>query len=150
MQSLNANQLGDTVKTPGAFDARKTAVVRNTFKDALNGYNFGKDSASNIKLAQYGLDDLSFTSSNSMDGFAVFSDIYYPYGWKAYVDGTEKSPIVKVDYALRGIKIPKGNHKIEFHFKPDSYYTGNKVAMISSLLLLLLCAGAIYPILKKE
>jgi uncharacterized membrane protein YfhO len=115
----------------------------------MGNYTFGKDSASFVKLDKYGLDDISFKSSNSKDGLAVFSDIYYAKGWKAFVDGKE-TPIMKADYVLRAIKIPAGNHSIEFHFRPMSFYNGQKVAMASSLLLVGLCLWAFVPLFKKE
>lgn len=149
MASLNAPALGDTAQMQGGFDARRTAVIRNTFKDQLNGYNFGKDSAAYVKLTQYGLDDLSFASSNNKDGLAVFSDVYYAHGWKAYVDGKE-TPIVKANYVLRAIKIPAGQHKIEFHFRPESFAKGGTIAMISSILLLGLALGALYQAFGKQ
>jgi hypothetical protein len=149
MDGLNANKIGDTTVIPNAFNPKKTAVVRATFKNDMGSYVFGKDSAAFVKLDKYGLDDISFTSGNSKDGLAVFSDIYYAKGWKAYVDGKE-TPILKADYVLRAIKIPAGNHKIEFHFRPASFYNSSKVAMASSILLILLCLGALYPLFKKE
>lgn len=149
MSSLDANLLGDTVKVPNAFDPKKTAIIRATHKDLLNGYTFGKDSVAYVKLAKYGLNNISFTSSNSQDGLAVFSDIYYPHGWKAYVDGQE-TPIIRTNYVLRAIKIPKGSHKIEFAFKPKSFYTGGTVAMISSILLYGLMLAALYVGLRNK
>jgi hypothetical protein len=149
MNGLNAGNFMDTTVVPNAFEPKKTAVIRSSFKDQLGSYTFGKDSSAGVKLAQYGLDDISFTSSNSKDGLAVFSDIYYAKGWKAFVDGKE-TPIIKADYVLRAIKIPAGNHKIEFHFHPDSFYNGQKVGLASSILLILLCLGALFPLVRKE
>ncbi len=148
MDDMKANDLGDTAEVPNAFNPRKTAIMRVTFKDTFGNYAFGKDSTSYVKLARYGLDDISFTSSNTKDGLAVFSDIYYSKGWKAFVDGKE-TPIMRVNYVLRAIKVPSGNHNIEFHFHPDSFYNGQKVAMVCSILLMLLVAGSFYPLLKK-
>jgi len=149
MNGLNAPAIGDTAMKPGAFDPNKTAVMRVDFKNDMGSYTFGKDSAAHIKLAEYGLDDLSFKSSNSKDGLAVFSDIYYAKGWKAFVDGKE-TPIMRVNYVLRAIKVPAGQHNIEFHFRPDSFYKGQKIALASSVLLLLLCAGALAPLVMKR
>ena len=148
MMALNANRLGDTTQVPNAFDPSKTAVVRDNFKQELGNYNFGKDSAASISLTKYGLNDLSFESNNSQNGLAVFSDIYYPYGWKAYVDGQE-TPIIKADYLLRAIKIPAGKHKIEFKFHPDSFYKGNTIALITSLILILTAIISIVMVFKN-
>ncbi len=149
MDGLNAPGIGDTVVVPNAFDPRKTAVMRTSFKNDLGNYTFGKDSAAFVKLDRYGLDDISFKSNNSKDGLAVFSDIYYNKGWKAFVDGKE-TPIMKANYVLRAIKIPAGSHSIEFHFHPESFYKGQKIALASSILLILLCLGAIFQAFKKD
>jgi hypothetical protein len=148
MNSLTAPDLGDTAMVANAFHPLNTVVLRSTFKNEVGNYAFGKDSAAAVKLSKYGLDEMSFTSSNSKDGIAVFSDIYYSKGWKAYVDEKE-TPIMRANYVLRAIKVPAGNHKIEFRFKPSSFYTGQKVAFVSSILLILLCLGAFYPAFRK-
>ena len=148
INGLTAANLGDTAAKPGAFQPKKTALMRNTFQKDMGTYAFGKDSAASIKLTKYGLDDLSFVSNNSKDGLAVFSDIYYANGWKALVDGKE-TPIMKANYVLRAIKVPAGQHKIEFIFHPDSFYTGQKIAMASSFLLILLFLAGVYALIME-
>lgn len=147
MQMLNAPPLGDTAFNPNAFNPARTAVVRANFEGQLAGYQFGKDSAASIQLTKYGLNDLSFVSNNSQNGFAVFSDIWYPYGWEAYVDG-KQTEIIRANYVLRAIKIPAGQHTIEFKFRPQSFATGNTIAMFSSLLLIGLMLAGIFMGLK--
>jgi hypothetical protein len=149
MNALNAPELGDTTEMPGSFVARNTAVVRNTFKGQVGDIAPVADSTASVKLSSYGLDDISFSSHNSQEGFAVFSDIYYDKGWKAYVDEKEV-PIIRANYVLRALKIPAGDHKIDFRFRPASFYNGKKVAIVSSVLLVLLCAGAFYPAIRKK
>ncbi|WP_345085075.1 YfhO family protein [Nemorincola caseinilytica] len=149
INALRSNILGDTVQVPDAFDPRKTAVIRNTFKSTIGSFVPGADSTSKITLTRYGLGDLSFSSSAPKPGLAVFSDIYYSKGWKAYIDGKE-TPIVKANYVLRAIMIPAGNHNIEFHFRPDSFYNGRKVAMAGSLLIIALCVAAVYVPARKR
>lgn len=147
--ALNAPKLGDTTQVPNAFNAKHTAVMRSTFKNDLSGYSFGKDSAARVVLTKYGLNDLAFSSSNRQNGLAVFADMYYAHGWKAYVDGKE-TPILKANYLLRAIKIPAGEHKIEFRFHPSSFYTGDKIAMVSSLLLFLVLGVSVYQLSNKK
>lgn len=148
MLSLNARSLGDTTQVPNAFDASEEAVLRTSYKDELSGFNYGKDSAAYVKLDQYGLNNISYVSKNSKDGLAVFSDMYYPYGWTAYIDGNE-TPILKANYLLRALKVPAGEHKIEFKFRPKSFYTGDNIAMVSSILLILMAVGSIGMAYKK-
>lgn len=147
--SLNAENLGDTARVANGFKAKEQAIVRNTvWKN--NPTSFVVDSSAGIKLTRYGLNDLSFTSTNAQNGFAVFSDIYYDKGWKAYVDGKE-SPIYKTNYLLRGLMIPAGKHEIKFEFKPESFTKWSGVTRISSMLVILLSlAGIAFSIIKKE
>ena len=104
------------------------------------------DSSASIKLIKNMNDDITYQSIAGTNQFAVFSEIYYPNGWKAYVDDKEL-PIVKVDYALRGLNIPAGNHIIKFHFAPASYNLGNMLnlwAGIISIIALIVCAFFLY------
>lgn len=146
--AMKANYLGDTTQVPGAFNPKTTAIMRSTYKNELNGYSYGKDSAATVKLSKYGLNHISFTSNNSQNGVAVFSDIYYPYDWHAYVDGKE-TPIMKANYVLRAIKVPAGQHNIEFKFTPKSYIVGDKIAAACSTLLVLLLIGSIVKNVRK-
>ncbi len=149
MNALNAPQIGDTAVDPNAFSPLEEVVLRSTYKGDLANASVGKDSSAYVKLSEYGLDDISFTSHNSSAGIAVFSDIYYSKGWKAYIDDKE-TPILRADYVLRAIQVPKGDHKIVFKFRPQSFYTGKKVALVSSILLVALMLGAFYPMFKKQ
>jgi len=145
--ALKAPNIGEPDTLNTGFNPKQTAVMRSKFKSDLGNYNFGKDSAAYVKLAQYGLNNISYVSKNSKDGFAVFSDVYYPFGWKAFVDGKETT-IYKSNYILRSIKVPAGEHKIEFKFEPEKFYTADKIAMVSSLLLLLTVGVSIFMALK--
>jgi len=146
MDALNAGKLGDTAHVAG-FQPLNTAVVRTKYKDKIGG-DIGKDSMATVKLSKYGLNEITYSSNNSREGLAVFSDIYYK-DWHAYVDGKE-TPIVKADYVLRAVKVPAGQHKIEFRFVSEAYNKGNTIALISSILLIGLCLGAFYPLVKKR
>lgn len=146
--ALKAGNIGEQPDSnTQEFNPKQTAVLRSTYKNDFDGYSLDKDSAAYVKLAEYGLNDISYVSNNSKNGFAVFSDIYYPYGWKAYIDGNE-TPIYRTNYLLRALKVPAGEHKIEFKFHPEKFYTGDKIAMVSSLLLILAAAGSIFMALK--
>jgi hypothetical protein len=150
MDAMNAAALGDTTPVAGAWNARQTAIIRKDFAATLgNGTSFTRDSAAYIKLEQYGLNDLSFVSANSHEGLAVFSDIYYDKGWKAYIDEKEV-PIIKANYVLRALKIPAGNHKIAFHFRPETYYRSSNLAMVGSLLIYLLIGAAVFMAFRKK
>jgi hypothetical protein len=87
------------------------------------------DSTASITFIQNLNDYLKYESNAATNQFAIFSEIYYPYGWIATVDGKE-TPIVRTNYLLRGINIPAGKHTIEFNFKPHSVALGNLLGFI--------------------
>ncbi|TAM97237.1 MAG: hypothetical protein EPN39_11765 [Chitinophagaceae bacterium] len=131
------------------FDPKTTAVINQSFKGSLNGETALTDSTTHIQLTHYSLNDMQYASDNAQNGFAVFSEIYYPAGWKAYIDGKE-SPIIRVDYAFRGLMIPAGKHTIEFKFHPKTYFLGQEISGISSVILILLViAGLVWEITRR-
>ena len=79
----------------------------------------------------------------------MFSEIYYQPGWQAYIDGVEEKHI-RVNYALRGMEIPSGRHTIEFKFEPQVVKTGSKIALGSSIVLVLLILGGLFWEFKKR
>jgi uncharacterized membrane protein YfhO len=100
------------------------------------------DSTATIKVTEYLNDKITYTSSSNTNQFAVFSEVYYPHGWNAYIDG-QKADYIKVDYVLRGMSVPAGNHTIEFRFEPQSYKTANSLMLVASLLTFALLIAAI-------
>jgi hypothetical protein len=148
--ALNAPSFGDTMQAPGDFHPKETAIIRDTYTDEIKGLQPSADSGAYVRLTKYGLNDIHYESNNSREGLAVFSDIWYPYGWKAYVDGKE-TPIIRADYVLRALRLPPGKHKIDFVFHPSKFYTGNTLAGISSILLYaLLIAAIIFAVKSKK
>ncbi|MBL7930597.1 MAG: YfhO family protein, partial [Bacteroidia bacterium] len=124
------------------IDTKTEAIVNTSFKQEL-GLKDTYDANGTIKMLSYKPNDLVYETENKSEGFAVFSEIYYKSGWNAYVDG-ELKPHAQVNYVLRGMTVPAGKHKIEFKFEPKTYYTGNSIAMVGSILLLITVAGGIY------
>ncbi|WP_317897042.1 YfhO family protein [Aurantibacillus circumpalustris] len=117
------------------IDTKSQAIVNEQYKsDFASKENYNGEGS--IKLISYEPNDLVYETDTKAEEFAVFSEIYYKYGWNAYVDGQLKSHI-PVNYVLRGMNVPPGKHKIEFKFEPKTYYTGNTIAMLGSILLFL-------------
>ncbi len=153
MNALNAAAINNPMdSTAGHFNPAQTAVVRETYKSQLGNDPIGKDAAAYVKLVPggYNLRRMKFESSNTQNGLAVFSDIYYPLGWKATVDGKEV-PIIRTDYVLRAIKVPAGKHTIEFVIsETPAQLKGGKLALVGSVLLtLLLLSGVYFTFFKK-
>ena len=99
------------------------------------------DSTASIKLDFNRNDHIKYSTKASAPQFAVFSEIYYPRGWKAFIDGKE-APIARVDYTLRGLSVPAGNHEIEFKFDPESFMLGDKIGLVIGIISFLLLFGA--------
>ncbi len=116
---------------------RYEAVIDKRFEEHVEGLNLQTDSLASIELKSYAPNYLVYESHSSIEQLAVFSEIYYDQGWKAYIDGTE-TPHSRVNYVLRGMRLPPGEHKIEFKFHPQAYYTGEKISLASSVLLLIM------------
>jgi hypothetical protein len=150
MKDLDAPSLQNPTDTSmGIFRPLQTAILRDSLKPHFNNFTFGKDSAAYIKLTQYAPNKLRFESNNAQNGLAVFSDIYYPLGWKATIDGKEY-PILRTDYVLRALQIPAGKHVIEFTFDPPAFAKGERIGLYGSILLTLLLIGAIGTGLRKK
>lgn len=131
------------MKAMDDFDSKTTAIYNvNTFKNIALKSTYQIDSTSSIKLITYKPNYLKYESSNKQEGLAVFSEIYYPHGWNAYIDGT-LTPHVSVDYVLRALSIPAGNHVVEFKFEPEVVKTGGKIALISIILMALVIGGSL-------
>lgn len=130
------------------FDPAMTAIVDRRFSEYVTGLSLKKDSLANMKLTEYKPNRLYYESNTIAEQLAVFSEIYYDKGWNAYIDGI-KTPHIRVNYVLRALRIPAGQHKIEFKFEPSAYATGEAISLASSSLLLLLVAYAVAIGLKK-
>jgi len=128
----------------------QTAVVDQKFKEEAKSIQSAfKDSASVITLKEYKPNRLTYSVSTSKEGVVVFSEIYYPNGWTAYVDGVE-TPHFRADYILRAMVVPAGKHTIEFVFDPASIHATEAIAYGSILLLILGVAGLIYYNTRKK
>jgi hypothetical protein len=132
------------------FDPKRQAVIDVRYKDKVNGINFSSDdSSSAIILTEYKPNHLIYNSSSSSERLAVFSEIYYDKGWNAYIDG-KPSDYVRADYVLRAMRIPAGNHTIEFKFEPEVIHTGERIAFASSLILILMFGFTVYKEVRDK
>ena len=109
----------------------------------------GADSG-RVELVHYSPNRLRYDVSAPAKGLAVFSEIWYPAGWKAFVDGNEV-PVLRADYALRALMIEEGDHEVEFVFDPASFTVGRNISLASSIAILVLLAGAVlYSVLFAD
>jgi len=135
MTYLNSHAL------PRAFFVKEIAVARNQTEvfAALNSIQFNaatraiveKPISQNLtspdstlaEITEYKSREITIKAYTSSPALLVLSEVFYPAGWKAYVDGNE-TEIFKTNYILRSIVVPKGEHSISFKFDPPLYSTG--------------------------
>ena len=119
------------------FNPENTAIVDVRFSEQMMD---GLDNiGTSITLIEYKPNYLKYNATSTKNGIAIFSEIYYDKGWNAYVDG-ELKPHFRANYVLRGMQIPAGNHVVEFKFEPAVYHVSERIALASSIVLLLLLA----------
>jgi len=131
------------------IDIHTTAVTDKKFTDYFEDYTFTGSSSDRIILTDYLPNKLTYRAEVENKRLAVFSEIYYPKGWTATIDGNPVEHI-RVNYLLRGLVIPPGVHTVVFEFKPESYYKGEKVSLAGSMALLLLFFAALAFEIRKK
>jgi hypothetical protein len=124
----NANE---EILALGNNDLSNTAVIDERFKDLVPS-RLNSDSTANINLTSYKPNELVYESNTAKEQFAVFSEIHYDKGWNAYIDGS-LVPHVRVNYLLRGLTIPAGNHEVIFRFEPTTFAKTNSLALLGSI-----------------
>lgn len=139
---VEVNNADDEIKALEDLDLSKEAVVNTAKVSHINRNTFSVDSTATITLEEYKPNHLIYSSTNDNAGIAVFSEMYYPHGWNVYLDG-QPSDHFKLNYTLRGMRVPAGRHRIEFMFEPEVVETGSSIALGSTLLLVIIIIGAI-------
>lgn len=117
-------------------------VTQQFSEFAENRETISETNDDRITLKSYKANELVYESISSSERIAVFSEIYYPAGWQAFVDGNPV-PHFRVNYLLRGMVVPEGKHEVRFSFMPESYVKGNKISLAGSILLFVATAGVL-------
>ncbi|MBN3584271.1 YfhO family protein [Algoriphagus aestuarii] len=141
IRTVGTNQ--EEIDVLGEINTQETATV-NT--QEFGSINAGEGS---IELLSYAPNHLKYSANMSQEGLAVFSEIYYPAGWIATIDGNETT-ILRTDYLLRGLNIPSGEHEIEFRFAPSSYYMTKTPMIIFQYLIILGLIGGVFFTVKEK
>jgi len=132
----------DEITALDSLDTRNVAVVNSAVFKNINRFDYQVDSIATISLVDYKPNHLTYESKNQNAGVAVFSEMYYANGWNAYIDGKLLDHF-KVNYVLRALKIPEGNHTIEFKFEPKVVQLGSQITLASTIVLALVLLGGI-------
>lgn len=131
------------------FDPAHVAVASQAFKEPL-GTPAAKSPGDTIYETSYADNELKFSSHSAKGGLAVFSEIYFPWGWKATIDG-KPAPLGRVNYVLRALRVPAGNHTIVMTFKPDEVSQTDRMAKGAIIVIFVLVLAAIaMPFLPRR
>ena len=148
-----ANTPDEESEALNSINLHNTLVTDVKFKNFVKDFRPCHDSSSSIKLTKYAPDYVEYDYTAKNDGLVVFSEIYYPYGWNAYVDG---KPVdhYRANYTLRAMNVPSGQHHIRFEFRSLTMEKWGKVTLASIyiiyLTILLIVGLGIYHLLKKN
>ncbi|MBR1991934.1 MAG: YfhO family protein [Bacteroidales bacterium] len=146
----NPNEESDALNI---INLRNTLVTDVKFKDFVKDFRPHHDSTAKIKLTAYAPDYVEYDYSAKEKGMVVFSEVYYPYGWKAYIDG-KPADHFRANYTLRAMNVPAGKHHIRFEFRPDTIEKWGKVtiacAYIMGLTVLGFAGFGIYRMVRRR
>lgn len=142
------------MKALDSLDTKSTAVVDQRFAQDITLAQQGADSAAFVRIVPgadgtFAPNYLQYEVKGTKSNLVVFSEVHYPIGWNAYVDG-KQVPYIRANYVLRALAVPAGVHKVEFKFEPEAYHRGEQMAMAGSVAVLLLFAGATFITLRKK
>jgi len=138
----------EEIKAVGEIDNKKTAVVSVEDQKYFEGKTLQSDSTAVIELKNYQPNQLEFKTQSKTPQLAVFSEIYYPKGWKMLLDGKEV-PYIKANYLLRAVFVPAGNHEVRMVFEPEVIEKGKMISMSAFGIFLLLSVGGFLKFRRK-
>ncbi len=141
------NSPTEELKETGKVNTKEVAIFSS--QSVADSQPLAVDSAAVIKLKEFKPPYIKYESQSSVNGLSVFSEIYYPKGWHAFIDGKE-TEILRADYVLRALQIPAGKHEIEFKFQPRPYMIGNKITLASNWTVLLIALGCLGWSIKES
>ncbi|CAG5084557.1 YfhO family protein [Parvicella tangerina] len=137
-----------SMKKGSGFNAGAEAIVGQEFKDQITATG-GKSSDAMVAMKSYSPNKLVYEFSSSKDETVIFSEVFYPYGWKAYIDD-QPAPYFRANYILRGMTVPQGDHTITFEYDVPAYSTGGVISLLTSTLIILLLLSLLFLIYKKH
>ena len=139
----------EEIKQIGEIDSKEVAIISKDDQKYFEGKQLAADSTAILNLTKYQPNELEFKTQSKTPQLAVFSEIYYPKGWKMLIDGNEV-PYIKANYLLRAVHVPAGNHMVKMVFEPAVIAKGKLISMIAFGLFLLLSLGGIYWLYKNR
>ena len=132
----------------GEIDPSRVAVADNRFRPVL-GDSAPKMPGDTIYETSYAPDRLTYRARTANGGVAVFSEVYFPWGWDVKIDGNP-AELGRVNYVLRALKVPAGEHVIEMSFNPRSVHTADTLATVAVILIYIALAGAVFVTVRRH
>lgn len=142
------NSADKEIKALDSID-KKTLVLEDKYKGLIPTNKWIYDDQAHIQLTHYQANEIRYKANSLTDQLAVFSEIYYPYGWKAYVDGDEFE-ILRANYILRALWLPAGAHEVVFKFEPEVVQKGALYSLIGYIGFVFVLSILIFFILRKK
>lgn len=136
------------MKALDSLDPRQMAVADRQFEKVLKT-SAPAAAGDTIFETTYAPNRLTYHSRLSRPRIAVFSEIYFPWGWQATVDG-KPVEIGRVNYVLRALNLPAGNHTVTFEFKPQSVERAESISVASIILIYIVCLGALACVVGRR
>ena len=139
------NTPNDEILALNNFNPADTAIVGADFAQFVQGKELSRDSNSTIEMLHqipYNPDYVAYKTHTAKEQLAVFSEIYYAPDWRAYIDG-QPAEYLRVNYILRAMMVPAGDHKIEFRNEAPTQHKWDKITLASSIVLVVVIFGAI-------
>ena len=141
---LLVSSADEEITAVNSLSSETEAVVNQTkFSNIQDSY----EGTGSIELTDYQPNRMTYQSNSQGDGLAVFSEIYYPKGWRATIDG-QPTAIIQANYVLRALEVPSGSHEIVFSFEPASYYTGNILTLVFSIIMFGMFGFGLYQVTR--
>ena len=145
---IYANNADGEMNALDTINTATTAVADVKFKDII-GTATPKSAGDTISLTTYAPNRLTYHAKSQKGGVAVFSEIYFPWGWNVTIDD-KPVEMARVNYVLRALNVPAGDHKIEMYFDPQSIHTTTTVASVAVILIYLALIAAVLLALKGK
>jgi hypothetical protein len=125
------------------LDLRTEAVVHESHADQVSDFSFSEAADAAIAVEQHLPNYIKYIYESPVQQAVIFSEVYYPAGWNAYLDG-ERVPHFRANYILRGMIVPEGDHVIEFKFEPATFHTASTISTVAGLLVLVVLLFSLF------
>ncbi|MEZ4857849.1 MAG: hypothetical protein R2781_03490 [Flavobacteriaceae bacterium] len=145
---LPANNTNQEILKLDSLDTKTIAVIAKEYLDKIPVKDIERDSTATIDITLHQPNKLVYETATKTDQLAIFSEVYYPKGWNAYIDG-QPADYFRANYVLRAMVIPAGMHTVEFKFEPEVISKGSTYSLVSLGVFVLLLLGGIF-MAKKE